>query len=209
MVKDVAIKRNDTVIKVRGGSITVSETADKKITLAQGSSETIFSGGLAVDEDEDFVKAFPSFKGTINLSEYEVSTGDASLAKKSVTINGNDDDNNLISGKGKDNLNGGAGNDSLWGGKGNDTLYGGDGDDTFIFRAGDGKDVIANYAAGDMLQILRKNNDDYADIKKAEFKNDTLTLSVKGGGKVSVSGVNASTSININETSKSVSNWIS
>ena len=204
VIKDIALKRNDTVIKFKSGSMTVKDTSDKKITLVQNGAETIFSAGIAVDEDEDFVKAFPSFKGAINLNEYEVSTADASLAKKSVTINGDDDDNYLIGGK--DYLSGGAGADTLWGGKGNDTLFGGEDSDMFVFQAGGGNDVITDYANGDLIQILdRRGNIASEPFKKATFSDDTLTLSIKSGGKVSFNGVNSSTNFNINSASYGIS----
>ena len=121
-----------------------------------------------------------------------------------MTITGDDSANSLIGGKGKDSLSGGAGDDYLWGGKGNDTLTGGEGNDTFIYQAGGGKDLITDYAAGDLLQILSKKGD-AGDFKKATFKNDTLTLGIQGGGKVLLSGVSSDTSININGNSKTVS----
>ena len=114
----------------------------------------------------------------------------------------------ISGGKGKDILYGNAGADSLWGGKGNDTLYGGDGNDTFIFYAGEGNDVIADYVAGDMLQIMNRRGTAYVDVKKATFKNDTLTLKVTGGGKVALNDVSSTTSITINEKTKTVSDWV-
>ena len=124
-----------------------------------------------------------------------------------MSITGTDSANSLTGGKGKDSLLGGAGNDILWGGKGNDTLWGGAGDDTFIYQAGQGKDLIADYAAGDLLTILDKKGE-AGDFKKATFKNDTLTLGIQGGGKVLVSGVAGDTSININGNSRTVSELV-
>jgi hypothetical protein len=101
-------------------------------------------------------------------------------------------------------LNGGAGNDTLWGGKKNDTLTGGDGSDIFIYRAGDGNDVIADYQSGDLLQIIDKKGN-ASPFKKATFKDDTLTLKIKGGGKVIFDNVGASTEFNINGDSYHIS----
>ena len=113
-------------------------------------------------------------------------------------------DNYLLGGKGKDILIGGAGNDTLWGGKKNDTLQGGAGDDTFIYQAGQGKDVITDYAAGDMLQILDKKGD-AGSFNKATFSGSSLTLDIKGGGKVTFDNVAANTQFNINGTSYRIS----
>ncbi len=51
-------------------------------------------------------------------------------------------DDSLAGGAGDDTLIGNYGDDTLEGGTGNDTLQGDDGSDTYIFRRGDGQDVI-------------------------------------------------------------------
>lgn len=51
-------------------------------------------------------------------------------------------------GEGDDVINGNAGNDIMEGGAGNDTLNGGAGDDTYLFRVGDGQDIINNLGGG-------------------------------------------------------------
>jgi Ca2+-binding RTX toxin-like protein len=57
--------------------------------------------------------------------------------------------NDTISGGGGDDvLYGMAGNDRLIGGLGNDLLIGGPGNDTFVFRAGFGNDVVADFSPG-------------------------------------------------------------
>jgi len=58
------------------------------------------------------------------------------------TLNGAGGDDVLIGGVGNDVLNGGEGVDLLNGGLGNDTLNGGIGSDIYIYKAGDGDDVI-------------------------------------------------------------------
>lgn len=50
---------------------------------------------------------------------------------------------------GNDRLYGGAGADTLEGGADNDTLTGGGGREKFVFRAGDGQDVVTDFQAGD------------------------------------------------------------
>ncbi|ADL52077.1 Hemolysin-type calcium-binding region [Clostridium cellulovorans 743B] len=80
------------------------------------------------------------------------------------TIVGNNGDDTLEGGAGKDTLRGSAGKDILKGGseddtlngeigddildgeKGNDTLTGGAGSDTYVFRKGDGQDIIVDYS---------------------------------------------------------------
>ena len=106
-------------------------------------------------------------------------------------------------------ITGNAESNELVGGKRSDKLWGGAGADTFIYQAGNGKDTIMDYSAaqGDLLTILDKKGD-AGNFKKATFKNDTLTLSIDGGGKVLVSGVESSTTININGAIKTVSELV-
>ncbi len=59
-----------------------------------------------------------------------------------------------------------------------------------------------------MFQIMNKRGTSYVDVKKATFKNDALTLNVTGGGKVILSSVESTTSININGENKTVSDLI-
>ena len=207
-IKDAKIKKDSAVFKIGSGSITVDS-----LTSGISFNDTIFSNGIFISET---AKVLGSFSGTINLGALGVSTADASLAKKKITINGssnadslvggkgrdtllgNDGEDTLEGGKGNDILIGGAGKDSLWGGKGNDTLTGGAGDDIFIFRAGDGSDTITDYSSGDMLTILNKKGTGFADYKKTTFSDDTLTLAINGGGKVVFKNISGATAFNIN-----------
>lgn len=63
-------------------------------------------------------------------------------------LQGGAGDDRLSGGRGNDRLLGGDGADWLDGGRGGDHLSGGAGRDTFVFRAGDGTDVVADYADG-------------------------------------------------------------
>ncbi len=217
-IKDFKIKKDNVTFKIGSGSITVNN-----LTSGINFNDTIFSNGIFISDEG--AKVLSSFSGTINLEEFWVSKADASLAKKKVSINGTGWADSLVGGNGKDTLLGEGGedtlyggkgndilfggneNDSLWGGKGNDTLTGGEGYDTFVFRAGEGTDVITDFSEDDMLKILDKKNA-AVDFKKATFKNDTLTLSVNGGGKIILKNISEATSININGTDHIVRNMI-
>ena len=214
-------KKSDAFIKFGNGSFTVKDTATVTLTSATG-TDTIFSNGVFVSESA--AKVIGSYKGTVSLSGYEVSTFDASLDKKALTIYGTDSadsivggtgkdklygnsgDDYLAGGKGNDTLDGGEGADSLWGGKGNDLLIGGDGANSFIFCAGDGNDTIQgyNFKEHDMLQILDKRGKASV-YNKAVFSGSNLTLSVKGGGKITFAGAAEGNSFNINGTDYTIS----
>ena len=60
----------------------------------------------------------------------------------------------LVGGAGEDRLFGDGGNDRLEGGKGSDRLRGGEGADEFLFRAGDGVDIITDFSVEDNDTIL-------------------------------------------------------
>ncbi len=60
----------------------------------------------------------------------------------------------LAGGAGEDRLFGDGGNDRLEGGEGSDRLRGGEGADEFLFRAGDGVDVITDFSVEDNDTII-------------------------------------------------------
>ena len=202
-IKDAYIKSKNAVIKIGSGSLTVKNTSEVK--LVQDGAEILFKNGLIINENTSSAKVYSSFKGAINLDEYDLTTADATLAKKSVTLQGGSSADSLFGGKGKDSLIGGDEDDTLNGGKGNDTLWGGTGSDTFIYQAGSGNDVIADYQSGELLTILDKRGK-AGNFKDSAFSDDTLTLTINGGGKVSFKNVTESTAFNINGTTYRVRN---
>lgn len=221
-IKDAKISRGNSVIKVASGSITINDT--KIATLTSGGNDVIFNNGAFIDNKNSVVKVYGSYSDDISLADFGVTIADASEARKKLTITGDDSANSITGGKGKDSILGGAGNDSLvggkgkdslWGGAGNDTLAGGKGNDilygdagtdTFIFTAGDGIDTVVGYESGELLSIINKRGK-AVDVTKSIFNEEkgTLTLSVKGGGKLILTGVTSSTSVNINDTIKTIS----
>ncbi|MEA5522964.1 hypothetical protein [Limnoraphis robusta] len=67
------------------------------------------------------------------------------------TLDGGNDNDSLFGGQGNDSLAGNLGDDWLFGDGGNDTLFGGNGNDKFVFKPGEGTDIIINYSAGDSI----------------------------------------------------------
>ena len=138
-----------------------------------------------------------------------IEVGDATARTKSIRIMGNNLDNSIVGGSGKDTLygkngddylEGGAGNDklygqndddTLWGGMGNDTLSGGNGADTFIYNSGEGRDVITDFEDDDLLQISGDFTTSYnASAGTITFKFDD--------GRLTLQNVTASGTFNIN-----------
>ena len=205
-ISQVTAKNKNVVLKVGSNTITIEDT-DKFTFMQGGASEAITYNNkmLIVDKSVTLASDYKEKVFDLNAEGNDAYNHvSATLGKKAVNLIGNAEGNSLIGGKGKDSLNGGAGNDTLWGGKGNDVLWGGDGADTFVFRAGEGNDVINNYnfEDGDLLRILDKRGREISNnaIKKATFKGEDLTLSIKGGGKLILAGVGTSATINVNGT---------
>ncbi len=69
-------------------------------------------------------------------------------------IKGRGGNDKLKGGAGKDVLRGGAGNDRLVGQKGHDKLFGNAGADKFVFRGGDGHDVVKDFSEADNDHLL-------------------------------------------------------
>ncbi len=130
------------------------------------------------------------------------------------TLNGDNGDDTLYGGAGSDELDGGAGNDRLEGGEGNldflaggagedrlfgnggndrleggtgaDRLHGGEGADEFMFRRGDGVDVILDFDDGidTILFLAQTQASAGTETKFLSFSNLTLTDSEEAGGVV-------------------------
>ena len=204
-ISQVTTKKGNALLKVGSNTITI-EKAEKFTFVENGMIKTYSDGNTIID---DFVTLASDYNGTFNLNaegNSDYNHVSAEIGKKDVVLVGNANDNMLIGGKGKDSLSGADGNDLLNGGKGNDTLWGGAGADVFVFRAGEGTDVIGDYsfADGDMLQIIDKRGRTIKDaVKQATFNDDDLTLSIKGGGKLVLAGVGTSANVNINGSENS------
>ena len=98
---------------------------------------------------------------------------------KANTIYGSANNDYLDGGAAKDVLYGGEGNDTLLGGTGNDTLWGGDGADVFLYKSGDGADVIGDYAAGEKISVTG------AKVDKVAVSGNNVVFTI-GAGKITV-----------------------
>ena len=88
-------------------------------------------------------------------------------------------------GGGNDVAIGSAGDDVMVGGTGDDVLTGLAGADTFVFRDGDGQDVITDFGAGDDLVRLEQvaGFDEFADVQGALSQVGADALLDLGGGQ--------------------------
>ena len=165
--KDSKFKKDNAIIKFKSGSITVNNAKDVEVTLTSSTeNETIYSNGVFIDQVNSVAKVYGSYKGSIDLNAYDyyVITADATEAKKKISLLGNGDNN------------------ILFGGKGKDTLTGGEGVDIFVYNAGDGDDVITNYAEVDTISIKGDT------LSKAAAKNGDLIFTLASRNKITIKG---------------------
>ena len=168
------LKGSNAVLTIGKGTLTVNDVKGKTLTITdKDGHDTLipFTTVTLTDKDESPFAA--------EAEDWKI---DASKRTKAIQITGNAYDNvilggtkndtiygeigedSLVGGKGSDKLFGGYDNDTLVGGTGNDTLWGGndtitddDGADVFIYKSGDGKDVIVGFDKDDMLQLTGVN----------------------------------------------------
>ena len=98
--------------------------------------------------DVGTINAPASFGEDARGNLYIVDIGGEVFRLTPERVTSSDVGDTLSGGGGNDRLFGGAGTDLLDGGTGADFLNGGAGDDRFIYRPGDGADVIFGFAAG-------------------------------------------------------------
>lgn len=105
-------------------------------------------------------------------------------------LNGGVGNDKLIGGVGRDRLDGGLGDDRVLGGSGNDTLDGGTGDDTlfggagpdvFVYRKGDGNDIVRDFADGDTLVLTGVREED---VTLTQVNNRRVDVTIEGSDDV-------------------------
>ena len=145
-------------------------------TIENLASHSFIKGGDGNDTIHNTGKTYVTILGgagndtILNYSSRAKIEGDAdddyinSYAGDNITINGGDGNDTIVSNSQRISINGGDGSDiisivgnstTVNGGKGNDTITGSSRlVDTFQFSADGGNDVITDYKANDMVQIL-------------------------------------------------------
>jgi Ca2+-binding RTX toxin-like protein len=122
--------------------------------------------------------------------------GDALALGRADLVNAGDGDDIVYGGYGNDTLNGGNGNDTLAGGTDNDILTGGAGADTFIFKFGDGADIITDLSLGTAGEHISVGSfagiDDFSDLAglMSQVGADTV-IDFGGGDTLTLTGITA------------------
>ncbi len=120
-----------------------------------------------------WLTGYDPFTGETYTAYPKATELDGSQVAGNVVLVGNEQ-NNLIKG--------GRGASSLWGGSAaSDTLQGGSGRDMFWFGAGDGRDVVTNFAAGDVLTFFSGS------LSELERNGNSLGFVMSDGSTLSVS----------------------
>ncbi len=174
-------KGNDSLWGNAGNDSLVGDAGDDK--LFGGAGKDILLGGAGNDS---------------LLGEGDNDTLSGGAGKD--TLKGGDGNDSLWGGAGADSLIGGKGDDSLWGGADNDTLLGGDGSDTFIYKSGEGKDVISGFEDNDLLQVTGVFSATYNKRAKELYFNVDSTTNA-----ITLKNFTA-TSFNVNGTAYQISN---
>ncbi len=164
-----ALNKNSGVENNAKNFLSASNALERKLGLQTAALSDKYSFNLTYNAKSTAV-TIPAFYGKeLKLGDYKstVKIFDASARTTAIKIVGNGLNNSIVGGSGndslyggdgKDTLNGGSGADKLYGGAGKDTLVGGKGSDTltggagadvFVYNVGDGKDVIADFTAGE------------------------------------------------------------
>lgn len=102
-------------------------------------------------------------------------------------LDGGGGDDVLLGEAGADTLTGAGGADALLGGTGNDRLTGGAGADMFVFRPGEGHDVVTDFVAGtDKIVLVGR-------VAPSLAASGTEALVLFGGTEILLQGVHPST----------------
>ena len=170
-ISDGSVKSGNSYVKVGSNRITVKDSS--QVTFADTNGTRIFDGGIFFDADETSATLGSAVKD-FDASDTEV-----------TSITGNAKANKLHAGDISTTLTGGKGTDSLWGG---------DGSDTFTYSKGDGKDVIFNFGANDLLEIVGL---DGTVTGKFNSAGDELTIKVGGTNVAVLKNFGATTTFNV------------
>lgn len=168
---------NDTLTGGKGKDIFVYSSGDDVITDYTSAQDKVKLDGADIT-------GFEIVNSDIKLS---TNKGNLTLEKvkgKKVTITNSSNkssayifDSGSINGsRAKEIIYGSDGNDTINAGKGNDTLYGGGGADTFFYTLGDGNDVIADFASGDVIKFGSSKTK--VNVKKSRINGNDYILAI-------------------------------
>jgi len=180
----------------------LSDLDNLTLTLPQGSALDDFELGVTANSSELETGEAATTSATIDVTFQSGAGGNDYIdgGAGSDEIYGGVGDDVIVGAEGSDELYGEAGNDALVGGVGADLLDGGAGDDTlsggvgadeFVFRAGDGDDIVLDLGHQDVLRFEGQefNMDDFTLQSDAASESSTITFGDDTGVSVTLNDV--------------------
>ncbi|NVK02355.1 MAG: hypothetical protein HWE12_12495, partial [Oceanospirillaceae bacterium] len=178
---------NDTLSGDQGADQLYGDAGDD--SLHGGAGQDQLHGGLGRDE----------LHGGSENDQLRGNAGNDSLFgdRGDDALYGGTQNDRLDGGRGNDYLNGESGSDTLLGsegidllegGKGDDILDGGQGNDTYLYREGDGNDLILQSQDPEGFDILAIENFDQNDLWLTQRDDDLIVSFKNRQGEIAVDG---------------------
>jgi len=171
------------------------------MTLAEGSEADNFALSVTATSTEASTGEFATANGVIDVTFEGGGGGGADVLSGGQgddtiyagggadVVDGDQGDDALYGGAGDDQIDGGQGDDLIDGGAGDDVLVGGQGEDAFVFRAGDGDDIILDFGQQDELRF-----------EGPEFSAEDFSLQTNGDESATITfGGDAGVSVTLND----------
>ncbi|MBQ2611177.1 hypothetical protein IJF81_02160, partial [bacterium] len=161
-INNIRQEDNDLVIYYDEDSITVKDyySANHSVKYIRDNTYTLYTIAQAltkwgskngsIDNMASHQIILGNQEQTLILAD-EINTAQAINATSSSQIFGGGDNDTITGSSENDYIFGGDGNDTIRGGGGSDRLWGGAGANTFVFKSGDGADIIYEYNADNTL----------------------------------------------------------
>lgn len=192
---------NDTITGGKNAESLFGDQGDDNISAGSGddfvdggSGDDQLNGGLGYDI-ASYLESMLAVTVDLDLGTATTSQENDTLAgfeqiigsRQGDTLRGSSTADDVMLGfRGDDTIDGRGGDDVLWGGAGNDALTGGSGSDVFVFEAGDGRDTITDFVAGDLIQVYG-----YADYQSLVQEGADLRIVFSGTDSILVRGATA------------------
>lgn len=138
-------------------AVAVDGTGNGETILVTNTANGVAIGGLAAAVTIDSLDATDRLTVAAGGGNDTVDARAIAVAGIALTLDGGAGADSLFGGVGADVLIGDAGNDEVIGGRGNDTAFLGADDDRFVWRPGDGSDVVEGQSGTDTLEFVGAN----------------------------------------------------
>lgn len=153
-------------------SSAVGDVSPEIITVIDAADSGTGTTQLAISYEISGTTSLIDLSGAVDAQASQ--DGDLTGSLVEDIIRGGEGTNSLWGGGSSDIINGRAGDDVITGGFGDDLLIGRAGNDMFRFDLYEGRDVIADFADGDMID-LSLTGEDFSDVTIREIA-DTRTI---------------------------------